>query len=552
MEQTVIKSDVLCIGGGIAGLMAAIRAAELGARVVVAEKGNTLRSGCGGMGNDHFRCYIPEYHGPDIRPIVNEISNAPGAGPRPAGMVQAWMEKSFDIVQLWDRWGIPMKHHGKWYFAGQTFPGKMFTLMKYSGLEQKPVLTREARKRGAEIVNRVAVFDLLRGEHGVCGAIGIDTRTDRLVVFQASSVFLGTGWTTRLYPSPTPGWPFNRSHCPASAGDGRAMAFRAGAGIADAELVQRWAGPKYFARCGKGSWVGVVRDPQGRPVGPFVTRPTREYGDPVANSNTSLFEEYCRSGRGPAYMDCRGISDADLESMEYWLRHEGNLSLLNNLAEENIELRRNPVEFMTYELTTRAGVRYNARGETSLPGLYTAGDEYSGIASGISGAAVFGWIAGENAAGYAKQAGDARFDSAGTRAGIDSQKARLARLQSPKDGITWQEVNAALEQLMNDYAGPVRSETMLEAGRTYLARLKEKALAGLQARDGHELVRCLEVLNLLDIGQLVFAASLERKETRGSFVRQDYPFTNPALGNKVLVCKKDGDRTVTEWVQVKD
>ena len=58
-----IETDVLCVGGGIAGLMAAIRAAELGAKVVVAEKGNTLTSGAGGLGNDHFLCYLPDVHG---------------------------------------------------------------------------------------------------------------------------------------------------------------------------------------------------------------------------------------------------------------------------------------------------------------------------------------------------------------------------------------------------------------------------------------------------------------------------------------------------------
>jgi len=58
---------------GIAGLMAAIRASELGAQVVVAEKGNTLSSGAGGLGNDHFVCYIPEVHGPDIMPVIEEL-----------------------------------------------------------------------------------------------------------------------------------------------------------------------------------------------------------------------------------------------------------------------------------------------------------------------------------------------------------------------------------------------------------------------------------------------------------------------------------------------
>ena len=65
MESDLIESDVLCIGGGPTGLMGAIRAAEMGATVVVADKCNTLYSGSGTAGNDHFLCYNPEFHGTD-------------------------------------------------------------------------------------------------------------------------------------------------------------------------------------------------------------------------------------------------------------------------------------------------------------------------------------------------------------------------------------------------------------------------------------------------------------------------------------------------------
>jgi succinate dehydrogenase/fumarate reductase flavoprotein subunit len=67
--KDVIQTDVLCIGGGIAGLMAAIRASELGAKVVVAEKDNTLSNSAGGLGNDHFVCCISEVHGSDVMPV---------------------------------------------------------------------------------------------------------------------------------------------------------------------------------------------------------------------------------------------------------------------------------------------------------------------------------------------------------------------------------------------------------------------------------------------------------------------------------------------------
>ena len=58
-----IKGDMLIVGGGVGGMQAAIVAAEAGLHVIVAEKADTRRSGCAGNGNDHFACYIPQYHG---------------------------------------------------------------------------------------------------------------------------------------------------------------------------------------------------------------------------------------------------------------------------------------------------------------------------------------------------------------------------------------------------------------------------------------------------------------------------------------------------------
>ncbi len=143
-------------------------------------------------------------------------------------------------------------------------------------------------------MNRVMVFDLLRDDDAIV-AIGIDTKEDRVINFRVKAVILGTGLCTRLYPSPTPGWMFNMAYAPSNSGDGRVMAYRVGAELANLELNLVWAGPKYFARCGKASWVGVMRDPQGKPVGPFVTRPDRKYGDAASDIWTTLFEDYAKS-----------------------------------------------------------------------------------------------------------------------------------------------------------------------------------------------------------------------------------------------------------------
>jgi len=543
MKTEMVEADVLCVGGGIVGLMAAIRASELGAKVIVVDKANTMRSGAAATGNDHFACYIPEVHGPDIDMVISETALTQ-QGPRLEDRERArfWYKKAFDIVKLWDSWGIPMKYEGKYEFAGHRFPGLSHPgMLKYAGQMQKPILTKQAISRGVKIVNRTMVIELLGGD-SITGAIGIDTREDKLTVFSAKSVILGTGLIMRLYLGPTPGWMFNLYHPGTVSGDGRAMAYRVGAELENMEVLGHHAGPRYFSRAGQGTWIGVVKDPQDKPVGPFLTKPDRRYSDIIVEVRKELFSDYEKSGRGPLYMDCRGISDKDMKYMMHWLKHEGNTSLIDYLNEEDIDIRKNAIEFMTYGTDCKGRIRCNAKAETSLAGLYAAGDETIG---GISAAATFGWVAGDNAAGYAKEAKSPGLDNK-AKTKIEEKERLLNEIRGREIGPDWKEVNIALQQIMNDYAGTLRSEVLLEAGLSHLRRLKDKAHATMTAKNQHELMRSLETLNLLDLGELVFVAAGERKETRGSHVRIDYPFTNPLL-NKLLVVKKAADKPATEW-----
>jgi succinate dehydrogenase/fumarate reductase flavoprotein subunit len=228
------------------------------------------------------------------------------------------------------------------------------------------------------------------------------------------------------------------------------------------------------------------------------------------------------------------------------MSHEGNTGLMGHLKEQGIDLRKNPVEFMTYEMTTRGGIYFNHQAETSLKGLYAAGDEYFG---GASCAATFGWIAGENAARHAKKV---EGHTIRQWKGVEKKIAFLDEIREREIGETWQEVNIALNQTMVDYAGSTRYESLLEAGARHLQKLKKKARGNLMAKNQHELMHCLEVLNLLDIGEVICAAVREREETREKFARLDYPFTNPMLDGKILICKKKGNKPVTEWRRESD
>lgn len=549
LKQELVEADVLCIGGGIAGLMAAIRARELGAKVIVAEKGNTLHSGRGRAGNDHFWCYIPEVHGSDMESFLRDCLKGPKLKLMQAGtsmrVLRTFLEKSFDIVKLWDTWGIPMKYQGRWEFAGHSFPGDVLTHLKYGGLKQKRVLTEKALEKGAEIMNRVMIFDLLRGDDGVVGAIGIHTREEKVIVFQAKAIILGTGFVDRLYPAPVPGWFASVAGGLTLTGDGRVMTYRVGGDIIGPEIPRRHVGPRYFARFGQATWVGILRDPKGKPIGPYLTEPDKKYGDMTPEVRGTILEEYMKSGRGPVYMDCRGQSDEDYEYMTHWLVHEGNASLIDHMREEGIDLRKNPVEFGTYHMTPEGKIWINEKAETSIKRLYAAGDESMG---GIGPSAAYGWIAGENAATYAREAPSPDIEKA--REEIEGRKNLVHEMRSRSEGPDWKESNIALQQIMQDYGGPVRSETLLKAGLSYLRRLKEKVGTTMMAQNQWELTRCLETLNLLDLGELVFIAANERKETRGLHNRPDYPLTDPMLEGKGLFMRRVSGQPVLEWRRI--
>ena len=94
-----LQCDTLVVGGGIAGLMASIAAAEKGASVIIAEKANTMRSGSGATGNDHFLCYIPEKHGSDIAPILKEMEESQIGACCDRKMLRIFAQRSEEVVR---------------------------------------------------------------------------------------------------------------------------------------------------------------------------------------------------------------------------------------------------------------------------------------------------------------------------------------------------------------------------------------------------------------------------------------------------------------------
>ena len=546
VRKEIVRADVLIVGGGIGGMQAAIAAAEGGAHVVVAEKANTKRSGCGATGNDHFMCYLPEYHGDDFDVILQEATETLVGPFQDLNLFSLMMRRSFEVIQKWHGYGINMKPTGKWNFEGHAMPNRRRYHLKYDGHNQKPVLTAQAKQRGAVVMNHITICELLVSEDKrILGAIGVDSSKDQpeLVVFQAKTVIMTTGASARLYPGPNPAFVCNGAGCPSTGGLG--AAYRAGARLVNLDLPYKHAGPSLFARCGKATWIGVLTDINGKPVGPFVTKPTRELGDVTADIWQSVFDEKMASGDGPVYMNCSMTSEEDLQHMRKSFVSEGDTSINDYLDQYGIDLHNEMIEFNTYEFTLCGkGLEIDIHGETSIKGLYAAGDIVGNVRGDITSAAVFGQVSGEAASAAAKTLPEVDVSHHPL---IAKTAEACSAILSREAGAHWMEANSTLNQIMDRYVSvkQVRSENLLRAALKYIADLKEYARSQMKAENSHELVRTLEVLDLIDCAEAVALTAENRKETRGFHIRADYPFTNPLLNNKFQTIEKNPDGTVT-------
>jgi succinate dehydrogenase/fumarate reductase flavoprotein subunit len=521
-----IETDILVIGGGTAGPMAAIKAKEKNPelRVLLFEKANVKRSGAISMGMDGLNnAIIPGHATPEQ--YVKEITVA-NDGIVNQKTVMAYAERSYDMIQQLDRWGVKFEKDETGDFnVKKVHHMGTYVLPMPEGHHVKKILYRQLRRHRVQVVNRYVATRLVKDADGrVAGVMGVNSRTAELVLVRAKAVILATGAAGRL-GLPASGYLFGTYENPANAGDGYSMAYNAGAELSGIECYQ--INP-------------LIKDYNG-PACAYVTGPM---GGFTANSKGERFIECdywsgqmmlefyreLESGNGPVFLKLDHLAEETISEIEEILHSNERPSRGRFHERRGNDYRHRMVEMHISEIGlcsghSASGVWVDEHARTTVQGLYAAGDLACVPHNYMLGAFVYGAIAGEDAAEYCAGVDMPVPDPAEVAA--ESERI-LAPLQC-EEGITPFQMEYKLRRMVNDYLQPPKVTTKMEIGLQRFAEVRED-MQYLKASDPHELMRAMEVHAILDCAEMAARASLYRTESRWGLYHYcvDHPETDDA------------------------
>ncbi len=570
--------DVLVIGAGGAGLRAAIEASAAGVRVglvcksllgkahtVMAEGGmaaalanvderdswqvhfaDTLR---GGQYLNQWE--MAEYHAREAPARVNEL--------------EAW-GALFDRT----REGRILQRN----FGGHAYP-RLAHVGDRTGLEMIRTLQDHGIHQGMTVHMEVTVTTLLKNGEGIAGAFGYDRNRGRFQVYRAPAVVLATGGLGKAYKITSNSW-----EC---TGDGISLAYHAGARLKDMEFVQfhptgmvwppsvrgilvtegvRGEGGVLTNREGRRfmfdhipdlykelvaddpeeGWRYVTGDRDARRPPELLTR------DHVARMILAEVKAGRGSPHGGAFLDIAWIKDRVPKGAEHIKRKLPSMyHQFQQLA--GLDITEEPMEVGPTTHYAMGGVQVASDSQmTNVPGLFAAGECATGLhganrlgGNSLSDLIVFGKRAGEYAARYAKANGpptipEARLDEAAREA--------LAPFDRDDTGEGPFQIQQALQELMQDCVGIIRTEAELDRALGALTDLRERAdRVGV---DGNREWNsgwhtALDLVPLLTVSEAIAVTARERTESRGAHTRDDYPDKDPAWGKVNLVIEKGED-----------
>lgn len=533
----VLRHDVVIVGGGGAGLRAAIAAVEADpkASVALVSKVYPMRSHTvsaeGGAAAVARADDSLEMHGYDT------VKGSDFLGDQ--DHIQYFVEQAPKELTLLEHWGCPWSRNDDGSVATRAFGG-MTTKRTWYAADKVGFHMLHSLFQHSLRFDRIVRYDeyfvtkLLVEDGRVHGVAALDVREGVVRAILAGAVILATGGAGKAFPFTTNG--------NIKTGDGMALAYREGVPLKDMEFVQ------YHPTGLPGT--GILITEASRGEGGYVRNKdgerflvTRDYGvgkkaelGPRDMISRAIMGEIAagRGVEGPygqhVWLDLTHLGEAKIDSRLPFVRELAKTYAFVDPVHQPIPIR--PV--LHYMM---GGVDTDIDGATLLPGLYAAGETACGSINGanrlgsnsLSELLVFGARAGTHAIHYARGAGAP--DEARARAQADAEAGRLDALRGAGRGDEQiARVRAAMHDAMESGCGVYREQASMTRACQQLAEVQQRGqrvkLSDSSKVFNTELTAALELWNLLDVAEAIANAAAARKESRGAHACRDYPTRN--------------------------
>ena len=547
-----IKTDVLIVGAGAAGLRAAIELAREGVDVLVLGKrrhGDAHTVWAAGGINASLGNLDPddrwEIHAADTIGEGHFVND-----PRAVEILAR--EAPERILELRD-WGCPFSltedgELNQRYFGAQSFRRTCFAGDR-TGEAIMGTLVDKAKEVGVRYREDVYVTKLLKSGGRVNGAAGFDMRSGRRLLFGARAVVLAAGGYTSIYRR-------GSSRPDENNGDAMALAYEVGAVLKDMEFVQFHP-------------TGMIEPEE--MDGRLVTEAVRGEGGRLYNSEGERFMER----HSPDHMeldardvvaranyreirDGRGTPDGavllDISHRDAGYIKDRLPNMYEQFMEQGVDITKEPMKVSPTAHYGMGGIEVNPRtGATAVEGLFAVGESAAGVhganrlgGNSLAETVVLGKILGEHLAGSLDDLPPAPLDREAAR----EHFAALGALESGTGEAEPQELIDELRELVWDQAGIVRTGDGLREGIAKLRGLRERAggLAIPDASPSRQFEHALNLRAMLTAAESVMRGALAREESRGAHHREDFP--EEADGwRKNILCAADEGGDMHLWTE---
>ncbi|MDD1676482.1 MAG: fumarate reductase subunit A [Methanomicrobiales archaeon] len=505
-----LKSHVLIVGSGGAGVRAALEAAKYG-DVIITSKSIPGKGGCTPMAEGGYNAVLRSQ---DSCVLHSEDTFRGGAYLNDPALVEVLVRESPDRLNDLVRWGAVFDFTEEDTVAQRSFGGQRFPRTCYAGdrtgHEVMMTLLEQLRTSDVQVLSEVTVISLLAEENRVTGAYAL-TRDGNPVTIRADSTVLATGGGSQIYDIST--------NSATGTGDGYALGYRAGAELIDMEMVQFHPTGAVYPYDARGRLIteavrgegGILTNARGER---FMERydPERmelSTRDVVARAIATEVLEGRGTARGGVYLDVTHLPARQIE--------EKLPVMLEQFLRFGVDIRSEPMEVAPTAHHFMGGLRITPDCTTTVPGLFACGEAAGGLhgANRLGGNAlaetqVFGKRAGESAGKSRK-----RTDSLPRKA-IAVQEERLSAYRSGIENPV--KIRRDLRLAMWEGAGIFRTAPELE---TTLEKVDALAARPLKAYAVSTLAECCTVENMCLVASLVVRSALLRTESRGAHVRTD-------------------------------